>query len=155
VLQQLAADVSSLARWPRRRTRRLFSPIELRLHLNRRESAMLLRSLLVSVMLLAACSAMAQDSATTPLATESQGGIIVADLEEQLFAGLKLRRDEEKAFVAAVINLVETKRLPVSLVKSVFHWARRKNSKTPFPYFERAMRLTAERIGVEIVVPTS
>ena len=98
--------------------------------------------------------ALAQDAVATPsLETESQGGILVADLEQQLMAGLNIRREEEKKFVNAVISLVEAKRIPVSLVKSVFHWSRRKNPKVPYPYFERAMRLTAEKINVVIVVP--
>jgi hypothetical protein len=117
---------------------------------------MVTRISLFVLTLLVANIAVAQDAGVTePLATEAGGGIIVADLEQQLTAGLKLRRDQEKAFVDAVISHVEQKRLPVSLVKSVFHWSRRKNPKVPYPYFERAMRLTAEKIGVEIVVPTS
>lgn len=117
---------------------------------------MIARTIVIALLLGLASAAVAQDAGVTePLATEAGGGIIVADLEQQLTAGLKLRRDQEKAFVEAVISLVEQKRLPVSLVKSVFHWSRRKNPKVPYPYFERAMRLTAERIGVEIVVPTS
>ena len=47
-----------------------------------------------------------------------------------------------------------SKRLPVSLVKSVFHWSRR-SRQSALPIFQRAMRLTAEKIGVEIVVSTS
>ena len=115
---------------------------------------MLARILAVAVVLLLARTALAQGPfVQEPLATESPGGTIVADLEEQLTAGLKIRREEEEKFVATVIELVEEGRLPVSLVKSAFHWSRRKNAKTPFPYFERALRLTAEKIGVEIVVP--
>lgn len=117
---------------------------------------MLARTLAFALALLSAGSAFAQDQfVPEPLAGDAQGGIIIADLEDQLTAGLKIRQAEEERFVAAVLMLVEEKRLPVSLVKSVFHWSRRKNPKVPFPYFERAMRLTAEKIGVEIVVPTS
>ena len=116
---------------------------------------MLARLSVVFVVYFAATVALAQDpAATEPLATEPQGGLIVADLEQQLTSGLKIRLEEEQKFVDAVIVLVEQKRLPVSLVKSAFHWSRRKNPKVPYPYFERAMRLTAEKIGVAIVVPT-
>jgi hypothetical protein len=118
------------------------------------EVAMIARLLVFALVLLAARCAAAQDNFQS-LATEPQGGVIIADLEEQLTAGLKIRREEEERFVAAVLQLVEEKRLPVSMVKSVFHWARRKNAKVPYPYFERAMRLTAAKIGVEIIVPTS
>lgn len=114
---------------------------------------MLIRIAFFLVVLLATRFAVAQDQAAfEPLATEPQGGVIVADLEQQLLAGLKIRREQEQKFIAAVINLVEEKRLPVSLVKSIFHWSRRKNPKVPFPYFERGMRITAEKVGVQIVV---
>jgi hypothetical protein len=117
---------------------------------------MIVRSLLVVLVLCFARGIFAQDSnGAEGLATEPQGGVIIADLEQQLTAGLKIRREEEQRFVDAVMALVEQKQLPVSLVKSVFHWSRRKNPKVPYPYFERAMRLTAEKIGVEIIVPTS
>ena len=50
----------------------------------------------------------AQDGGVTePLSTETQGGTIVADLEQQLTAGLKLRLDQEKAFVDAVLGLLK------------------------------------------------
>jgi hypothetical protein len=115
---------------------------------------MLLRCLSVVCVLLCAALASAQDEfGSNAIATDAQGGTIVADLEQQLMAGLKVRRDVEKAFVLKVVELVEQKVLPVSIVKSSFHWARRKNPKVPFPYFERSLRITADKIGVEIIVP--
>jgi hypothetical protein len=73
----------------------------------------------------------------------------VADLQEQLEFGLKTRRPAEIAFIARVVTLVEQDRLPLALVKSTFQWARPKQPR-PFPYFERAMRIRAARIGVQI-----
>lgn len=72
------------------------------------------------------------------------------ELQEILDKGLKARLPEEFQFIARVVQLVEEKQLPESLVKSVFNWARKKNKRVPFPYFERAMRILAARYGVEI-----
>ncbi len=73
----------------------------------------------------------------------------VANLKEQLEGGLRTRRPVEFAFVARVVTLVEADKLPLSLVKSTFQWSRRKKP-FPFPFFERAMRSRAARLGVTI-----
>jgi hypothetical protein len=73
----------------------------------------------------------------------------VADLQDQLEAGLQTRRPAEIAFITRVVTLVRQDRLPLALVKSTFQWARPKKPR-PFPYFERAMRIRAARIGVQI-----
>jgi hypothetical protein len=73
----------------------------------------------------------------------------VADLQDQLEAGLQTRRPAEVAFITRVVTLVEQDRLPLALVKSTFQWARPKKPR-PFPYFERAIRIRAARIGVQI-----
>ena len=74
----------------------------------------------------------------------------VADLEDQLKSGLKARLPNEFAFIAKVVQSVHDRRLSSGEVKSVFQWARRKNEKTPFPYFERAMRIVARKKGVSL-----
>jgi hypothetical protein len=76
----------------------------------------------------------------------------VADLQEQLEDGLKVRLPNEFRFVGNVVGLVKKDQLPMPLVKGTFQWARRKagDRKYPFPYFERAMRIRAKRIGVII-----
>ena len=84
-------------------------------------------------------------SNTNVLAQDSPGGVRVADLQDQLESGLRARLPGEFAFIARVIARVEDKQLTTGEVKSVFQWARRKNKRIPFPYFERAMRIIAAR----------
>ncbi len=73
----------------------------------------------------------------------------VADLEDQLNAGLLCRRPVEFAFIAHVVGLVDEGVLPLQLVKETFQWARKKRP-FPFVYFERALRIRAAAIGVTI-----
>ena len=79
-------------------------------------------------------------------------GVQVAELRDQLEKGLKARRPEEFQFLNRVISMVENQTLPLELVKSTFQWAREraKNKRYPFPYFERALRLRAAQLGIEI-----
>jgi hypothetical protein len=71
----------------------------------------------------------------------------IADLREQLEKGLRARRPEEFAFIARVVEFVESGQLSSQLVRETFQWARRKRPY-PYPYFERAMRLRALHVGV-------
>jgi hypothetical protein len=71
------------------------------------------------------------------------------DLQQVLEAGLKARRPEEFRFIARVVRMVERKQLPRDIVESTFHWSRRQHPR-PFPYFQRGLRVRAERIGVQI-----
>ncbi len=80
----------------------------------------------------------------------SAAAVEVADLKEQLKSGLLVRRPEEHLFIDRVVRMVEQDRLPVDLVKSVFQWARKKKKNTPFPYFEKALRLRAAELGISI-----
>ena len=73
----------------------------------------------------------------------------VADLQDQLEAGLQARRPQEFAFIARVVAMVSANRLPRSLVQSTFEWARRKQPY-PFPYFQRALIIRAARIGIRV-----
>jgi len=73
----------------------------------------------------------------------------VADLQDQLEGGLRARLPTEFAFIRRVVNLVDANRLPLDLVMSTFKWARRKKPY-PFPYFERALRTRAARLGIAI-----
>jgi len=82
-------------------------------------------------------------AAPPPVAAE------VADLEDQLEKGLRARRPREFAFIARVVAFVEQDKLPLKLVKETFDWAREKKPY-PFQYFERAMRLRAAKIGVDL-----
>ena len=74
----------------------------------------------------------------------------VASLKDQLLAGLKVRRQVELQFVEEVVRLVNQRRLPTRLVLETFHYARRKPTKHPFQYFQRALAIRAARLGVRI-----
>ena len=78
-----------------------------------------------------------------------RGGGFVADLKSQLEAGLRARRPEEFAFIARVVELVDTGKLSPKLVIETFHWSRRKRPY-PYQYFERAIKIRALRAGVQI-----
>ncbi len=72
-----------------------------------------------------------------------------ASLKETLVFGLKPRLPSEYAFIDLVVARVEAKTLPLELVIGTFRWAR---GRKPYahPYFERAMRLRAAQIGVQL-----
>jgi len=74
----------------------------------------------------------------------------VISLEDQLTTGLKARRPEETEFIEEVARLVDTGKLPRKLVDSTFIWAVRRRQTYPFPAFERALRLQAEKLGVAL-----
>ena len=76
----------------------------------------------------------------------------VGDLKDQLEKGLKARLPTDFAFIAKVILLVKTNKLPLPVVKAVFQWARERGAKTnyPFPYFERALKIRAKKLGIII-----
>lgn len=70
-----------------------------------------------------------------------------ADLKERLEKGLKARLPAEFQFIARVVELVEQKTLPLSLVDGMYLWARRKPKHT-FQYFKHGLRIRAAKIGV-------
>ncbi len=74
----------------------------------------------------------------------------IASLRDTLRAGLKCRRDEEFEFVDKVIELVIAGKLPTELVLNTMRYAQGKRTDIPFPYFEAALRLRAEKIGVDL-----
>lgn len=83
---------------------------------------------------------------TTPVAG-TQGE---PTLKEILEKGLLLRRQYEFDFIAVVLNKVDNGELPRDLTLAIFQWARRKRARYPFPYFQRALQLRAEELGVEL-----
>jgi hypothetical protein len=83
-------------------------------------------------------------------AEETVGGAEVISLEDQLKTGLKARRPEEKEFIEEVARLVNAGKLPRKLVDSTFMWALRRRTNYPFPAFERALRLQADQLGVDL-----
>jgi len=92
----------------------------------------------------------AEDGRATP-ASASPGSVAidVPDLRDTLNSGLKARRPEEFAFTDRVVVLVEIDRLPLPVVESTFKWARPKKPQ-PYPYFARAMRIRAARLGIQL-----
>ncbi|MFM8633283.1 MAG: hypothetical protein ACKOEX_00470 [Planctomycetia bacterium] len=73
-----------------------------------------------------------------------------ASLEERLKAGLRTRLPAEDDFVAKVVMLVRTGKIPAKLVDSTFIWAIDRRKEYPFPAFEKALRAQAERLGVRL-----
>lgn len=75
----------------------------------------------------------------------------IAPLVDQLKAGLKARKPSEHLFIEQVGKLVEKRVLPVSMVLGIFSYARKKHSRYPFPYFQQALRIRAEKeFGVKL-----
>ena len=70
------------------------------------------------------------------------------ELKDQLYFGLRTFLPEQQAFVDDIVARVDSGELPRSLVNVVFVWSRKRKPKIPFPYFEIAMRLLAEKRGV-------
>jgi hypothetical protein len=79
-------------------------------------------------------------------------GVQVASLRDQLEKGLKARRPVEFRFIDRVVTMVNNNQLPITLVRSTFHWARKKARfrRYPFQYFERALRERARRLRIQI-----
>lgn len=70
--------------------------------------------------------------------------------EQQLQSVLRTRLMEEKEFVARITLLIQQENLPKNLVDSAWLWVRknRPGSAYPFVYFERVLRLEAEKAKV-------
>ena len=68
-------------------------------------------------------------------------------LKDTLEKGLKARLPEEFTFVRKVVHLVDTGRLPRSMVDSTFLWARTKEEH-PFQYFQAGLTLRARKLGI-------
>ncbi len=75
------------------------------------------------------------------------------ELRDQLNFGLRTFQPQQKAFIDDIVNRVDSGQLPRSMVNVVFVWARKRKPTIPYPYFEIAMRLLAERRGV--ILPTN
>jgi len=70
------------------------------------------------------------------------------DLEDQLKTGLRARSPEDVAFIKDVVSRVQRGELPAKLVNSTYIWAIQHQRKYPFPAFERALRIQADKLGV-------
>jgi hypothetical protein len=71
-------------------------------------------------------------------------------LQDRLNAGLRCRRPEEFAFVAAVVVLVNQQKLTAELVLGTYRWAVGKRPDFPFYYFQYAIRKRAKELGVTV-----
>ena len=72
-----------------------------------------------------------------------------ATLRELLEKDLRVRRPEEFAFINRVMQLVEEGELPEKMVYTTYLWARRK-PRRPLQYFELALRLRADKLGIDL-----
>ena len=82
----------------------------------------------------------------TPLQADQSARLIY-----QLSAGLKVRKPAEKLFVERVVQLVDNKVLPLSMVLGVFQYARKKEDRYPFFYFREALKIrAAKELGVKL-----
>jgi hypothetical protein len=107
------------------------------------------RLLLVATALLFALAAI--DAAATDEGEGApEGGTAVVTLEDRLTTGLKVRRPEDAEFVEHVAEMVRAGRLPEKVVDSAYLWAIRRRKKYPFPAFQQALRLQADRLGIDI-----
>jgi len=87
---------------------------------------------------------------TAARAEDSAAAGEVVSLEDQLKTGLRPRLPQESEFLEDVARAVDTGRLPRKLVNSTFVWAVRRRQTYPFPAFERALRMQAEKLGVDL-----
>jgi hypothetical protein len=72
------------------------------------------------------------------------------ELRDQLNFGLRTFTPQQKQFIDQVVARVDNGTLPRAMVNVVFVWSRKRKPNAPFPYFEIAMRLLAERRGVTL-----
>jgi hypothetical protein len=74
------------------------------------------------------------------------------DYEDKIQAILKTRLPEEKEFVTDVLQLVREGKLPERIVETSYKWALNKHpdSNYPFVYFERVLRIQANKLKIEL-----
>ena len=106
-----------------------------------------LMKLVLSATLALLLSAALPVNSTAP--TPPRLGARSTTLQEQLEKGLRTRRPEEHAFIDRVVKMVKQRQLPEPMVRSTFDWARNKKPYQ-FPYFERAIKIRAARIGIVV-----
>jgi hypothetical protein len=84
------------------------------------------------------------------VAPATEDGKTAVSLESRLTTGLKARRPEDVEFVERVAGMVERGKLPAKVVDSTYLWAIRRRQSYPFPAFQRALTLQADRLGITI-----
>lgn len=73
-----------------------------------------------------------------------------ATLEEQLTNRLKATADDQRNYIKFVVQQVKDEKLELRLVLAVERYARRRNPRLPFLFFERALRYEAAKRGVAL-----
>jgi len=74
----------------------------------------------------------------------------VATLDEQIINQLRATTEDRKAFIRMVVLLVDQERFEKGHLLAIQRYAMRRNPDFPFPYFERAMRFEAEKVGITL-----
>lgn len=88
----------------------------------------------------------------TPTRTIAGTAQRVVGLEEQLINGLRATRDEQQAFLKTVVVLSEQGKLDKRLINAIYVWSRRRQPLYPFPFFERGLRIEAQKRGIVLPV---
>ena len=75
--------------------------------------------------------------------------------EQQLNAILLTRRTEERKFISDIVANVRAGKLPSRLIQTSFKWVQQKRPRANFPfiYFEKVLRLQADKAGIASTVP--
>ena len=90
-------------------------------------------------------------TATLPAPRAAVAGTAgVETLADQLKTGLRVSAPRDVAFCDEVARLVRVGSLPAQVVDATYVWAIRRGRKYPFPAFEAALRLKAERLGIRL-----
>lgn len=71
-------------------------------------------------------------------------------LREMLIKGLKVTREDEKAYINRIVTLVVKEKLPVAIVYASFRYARTRRPSFPFPYFVFSVETLAQRNHIDM-----
>lgn len=82
----------------------------------------------------------------TVLPGAAQAGFLDADTMK---AALHTATPQEEGFIQHVVDLVDSRKLPLDLVQSTFIWAKKKPYKK-FYYFKQGLLLRASQRGIKI-----
>jgi hypothetical protein len=74
-----------------------------------------------------------------------RGKVNPAALRELLLKGLKVTRDNERAYVDKVVQRVVDEELKLSIVYASFTYARKRRPQYPYPYFVFAVETLEKR----------
>jgi hypothetical protein len=77
------------------------------------------------------------------------GGVTGLDLKTQLEKGLRARRPVEFEYIKEIVRLVETNKLPRTMVTTTFVWARKQPTRQ-LQYFQFALQTRAKNLPVKL-----